>query len=138
MFALFAVAQGEALSGLAPVLRDALLRAQFAGQTATYRATNPGARFEVVELEDEPVGRVVSSAGAEAVTLLDLTVAPDRRGRGVGTAVLRGLQHEARAAGVPLRLSVLSTNAGARRLYARLGFAPAGDTDTHLHLQWTP
>lgn len=138
LFAVFAAALGETLAGVDTALRDTLLRVQFAGQDATYRAAHPGARFEVVEVGGAPVGRVISDAAADAVTVLDLAVTPDRRGQGIGAAVLRAFQDEARAAGVPLRFSVLRSNAGARRLHERLGFVPAGGTETHLHMQWFP
>ncbi|MFJ4870500.1 GNAT family N-acetyltransferase [Streptomyces sp. NPDC088757] len=48
-------------------------------------------------------------------------LAPGAQGRGLGTAVLRGLLDRADAAGVPVRLVVLRGSA-ARRLYEREGF----------------
>lgn len=137
LFALFAAAQGDTLAGFDPKLREMLLRQGFAGQAATYRVAHPAARFDIVEEDGASAGRLVTVLSVEALVLLDVAVHPERRGRGLGTRLLRDLQAEARAAGVPLRLSVLRSNAGARRLYMRLGFVPAGDTDTHIHMRWT-
>ena len=52
-------------------------------------------------------------------------IAPDFRGKGLGTAVLELIRHEAGAMGVQaLHLEVAKTNHRAKRLYERLGFIP--------------
>lgn len=52
-----------------------------------------------------------------------IVVRADSRGRGIGTALLRGVVEVARATGArTIRLDVVDTNPGARRLYERLGF----------------
>ena len=61
-----------------------------------------------------------------------LCIAPDWRGRGIGTALIEAVAAEGRARGYPaLRVDVVDRNARARALYERLGFAldrttPAG------------
>jgi ribosomal protein S18 acetylase RimI-like enzyme len=137
LFALFAAAQCDCLAALDPALRHALLHHQFIGRDAAYRAAYGSARFEVVEVSGEPAARLVTHLSTQALTLVDLAVSPARQGCGIGTALLGALQAEARSVGVPLRLSVVRTNAGARRLYRRLGFMPVGETETHLDLRWT-
>jgi GNAT superfamily N-acetyltransferase len=66
---------------------------------------------------------------------LAVATVPDRRGTGLGGALLRGLVAAAAAAGAPaLSLSVRRGNP-ARRLYERHGFAPVGrvgESDTML------
>jgi GNAT superfamily N-acetyltransferase len=64
-------------------------------------------------------------------------VVPARQGRGLGSSILRDLQEQARAVGVPVRLSVLEANR-ARALYERHGFVVVGETDTVYRLQWRP
>ena len=77
----------------------------------------------------EPVGHVNvgwsrSKLGAPA--LGDMFVLPDRRSRGVGTALAHGAERLIASRGHSrLTLSVAETNLGARRLYERLGFEPA-------------
>ncbi len=57
----------------------------------------------------------------------ELYVAPERRGAGLGRALLRALEGEARAAGVgQLHLEVERENGAARRLYVQEGFASTG------------
>jgi len=72
------------------------------------------------------------------IFLADIEVLPELQGRGVGSAVIRDLQAEARSAGLPLRLQVLRVNHAARRLYERLGFQLAGGTDTHDFMLYRP
>ncbi|MBW7920562.1 MAG: GNAT family N-acetyltransferase [Rubellimicrobium sp.] len=56
-----------------------------------------------------------------------LFVAPDARGRGIGTALILALEAEARRRGHDeLRLEVIDENIRARALYERLGFAVVG------------
>jgi ribosomal protein S18 acetylase RimI-like enzyme len=142
LFALFASAHGASLAGLDPPLRDRLLRQGFAGQRTTYRARYPAACFEVIELDSVSIGRIVTDRGADAVTLVDIVLLPEWRRRGLGTRLIGETMAAARSAGLPLRLSVSADNPGARRLYARLGFAAVRADDLHhdLHhdLAWTP
>ncbi len=52
-------------------------------------------------------------------------VSPRMRGRGIGTRLLRGLLEYAAEEGyLSVRLDVIDTNRGARRLYERVGFVP--------------
>ncbi|TGD44919.1 GNAT family N-acetyltransferase [Pseudotabrizicola sediminis] len=53
-----------------------------------------------------------------------ICVAPDQRGRGIGSALVVALMAEAVRRGYPaIRLEVIDTNIRARALYERLGFA---------------
>ena len=106
-------------------------------------------------LADETVGRIyVAREGARVVAMAallysistaegglaasfeDLIVVPDRRGRGIASALLRFVIEEARKQGV-LRLTLLtdSHNKRAQALYAKAGFSPSGMLPMRLHLQ---
>ena len=106
-------------------------------------------------LADESVGRIyVARDGGRVVamaTLLysistaegglvasfeDLVVLPERRGRGIGSALVRFVVAEARKQGV-LRLTLLtdSHNKRAQELYAKAGFRASGMLPMRLHLQ---
>jgi ribosomal protein S18 acetylase RimI-like enzyme len=72
---------------------------------------------------------------APDVPELSIGVAPDSRGRGVGTALLRRLVEETRAAGHrALSLSVETDNP-AVRLYERFGFERVGYVGTSWTMQ---
>ncbi|HWU13820.1 MAG TPA: GNAT family N-acetyltransferase [Caulobacter sp.] len=138
--ALFRTSRGPGWDQL-PLPADMMARImeqQFHAQTQGYRAAYPRARFEIVTQGAEPVGRLATHRGADALHLIDIAVVPERRGQGIGGAVLRTLMDEAVATGAPLTLQVARDNLDAQRLYHRLGFALAGADETHLTLCWTP
>ena len=104
----------------------------------TYRSHYPRARFEIVEDADRAVGRIVTDRGADSLTLVDIALLPEWRGRGFGTRLLTEAMDEARAAVLPLRLSVIAHDPGPRRLYERIGFVPVRSGGLHTELVWTP
>jgi ribosomal protein S18 acetylase RimI-like enzyme len=60
---------------------------------------------------------------AQFVELIEIGVATQRRGRGIGQALHdRVVCHWAAAGATEIRLTVIAFNAGARRFYERLGF----------------
>lgn len=85
---------------------------------------------QVVEIDGRPVGLWKLWRQPEAWWILQVQLMPEVQGRGIGTALVRGLQAEARAAGMPLKLKVLRSNP-ALRLYRRLGFVIVGE-DEHV------
>jgi ribosomal protein S18 acetylase RimI-like enzyme len=137
--ALFRASRGAAWDQL-PLAADMLakiMEQQFLAQTQGYRSAFPQARLEIVTLDGDPVGRLATHRDAKAVHLIDIALVPERRGQGVGEAILRTLMDEAGKAGTPLTLQVARDNLGAQRLYHRLGFVLTAANDTHLTLRWS-
>ena len=138
--ALFQTSRGPGWDQL-PLPADMLARVmeqQFHAQTQGYRAAYPRARLEIVTVGAEPVGRLATDRSADALHLIDIAMVPERRGQGIGGAVLRALMDEAATTGTPVTLQVARDNLDAQRLYHRLGFALAGVDETHLSLRWGP
>lgn len=84
---------------------------------------------QIVEVDGRPVGLWKLHREPHQWWILQVQLMPEQQGRGIGAALVRGLIDEARAAGVALKLKVLTQNP-ARRLYERLGFVIVG-TDEH-------
>ncbi|MCV7254629.1 GNAT family N-acetyltransferase [Mycobacterium hackensackense] len=59
-----------------------------------------------------------------------IEIAPDHQGRGIGGRILQRIRDDAFAQHKSVRLRVLEVNAGARRLYHRLGFVEVARTGT--------
>lgn len=73
------------------------------------------------------LGYAVMSIGAGEAHILNLCVAPDHRGSGLGSRLLAHLIAEARTGGAAsLFLEVRPSNKAARRLYSAAGFCRAG------------
>ena len=137
-FRLFCDARPDlALLPLATEVRDQLMTMQFRAQTLSYRAQAPAARFDIMELEGTPIGRIVVDRPGTMIHIVDQALSPPFRNLGIGSAIMRALMGEAEQAGLPLRLQVASDNAAALRLYLRLGFVPAGGAGAfHTMLEW--
>jgi ribosomal protein S18 acetylase RimI-like enzyme len=106
-------------------------------QNQGFRVAFPEAEQGIVACDGQPIGRVVSEAGPDRLHLVDLAFMPDARAQGHGSAVLRALQAWAAARGLALTLSVSHANAGAARLYARLGFESVASDALQQRLRWS-
>lgn len=134
-FALFCEARPD-LALLPAALRDGIMQMQLRARDLGHRQQFPQARYDIVALGAEPVGRIAWDQGGGVLHLIDIALIAARRGRGVGTALMRALMAEARAAGCAMRLSVASGNAGAARLYRRLGFATVEERAADAVMEW--
>jgi ribosomal protein S18 acetylase RimI-like enzyme len=129
-------APGEDLPALDAPLRERLMRQQFYGQAASYRASYPDARFEIVEHDGAPIGRIVTARTPDAVLIIDIALIASWRRRGIGARLVNGVLEEARAADLQVRLSVFANNAAALRFYLRLGFRPIASSAIDTRLEW--
>ncbi|MCC8537794.1 GNAT family N-acetyltransferase [Xanthomonas axonopodis pv. poinsettiicola] len=128
---------------LAPVpwpeaTKRAFLQQQFALQRAHYRQHFAGAEFSIVEVEDLRIGRLYLHRAATHLTVVDISLLPEWRGRGIGSQLIVHVQALAREAGCTVSLHVLHANPAAQRLYGRLGFVAGDSTQTHLQMHWHP
>lgn len=123
---------------LDPQLREQLNRHQFAAQTGSYRTQFAKARFDIIELNGERIGRIVVDRPGNELHIVDQAIVPHMRNKGLGTAMMRVLMDEAAGAGVPVRLTVASTNDPSLRLYQRLGFVETGAVPMYVEMHWHP
>jgi GNAT superfamily N-acetyltransferase len=117
--------------------KDEFVRQQFAAQDAYYREHYPGASLDVIEDEGDRVGRLYVHRRPAEIRLMDITLAPEARGRGIGSQLLRRLMDEAECEKKPLTIHVEVFNP-ARRLYDRLGFEAVEDRGVYQLLSWRP
>jgi ribosomal protein S18 acetylase RimI-like enzyme len=89
-------------------------------------------RLQIIELDGVAVGVIGFDTNAERLYIGPFEVDPDVQGRGVGSAAMTQVLAIANGASVPATLQVLQVNPDAKRLYERLGFEVAGETDTHV------
>jgi ribosomal protein S18 acetylase RimI-like enzyme len=125
-----------ALLPLDAAARDTLMRFQFQAQTLSYRTQFPDARFDIIELAGERIGRIVVNRPGTMTHIVDHVITPPLRNRGIGTALLQALMAEAGAAQIPVRLKVASSNDPSLRLYRRLGFTPIETVPLYIELEW--
>ena len=117
--------------------KEAFVRMQFQAQHAWYQEHYGDAQFDVVLIDGVPAGRLYVHRRAKEIRLVDISLMPELRGRGIGGALLRELMAEAEAAGKPLTIHVEKFNP-AMRLYLRLGFKPIEDRGPYDLMEWKP
>ena len=112
------------------------LRGQFEAQDRWWRLQTPDCAFQVIEIGGEAAGRLYVDRRRDEIRIVDLALLPAYRRAGTGSRLLRELQAEATAAGVPLTLHV-ERFSPARALYERLGFREIGAAgEVYLLLEW--
>jgi ribosomal protein S18 acetylase RimI-like enzyme len=113
------------------------MRWQFDLQRKHYGAHYSGAEFNVVMLGDVPVGRMYVLRQSDEFRLIEITIEPQFRGRGIGTSLIRNLQDDAERANVKVTLHAEPGNP-AVRLYQRLGFTAVEQRGMNLFFEWRP
>ena len=76
----------------------------------------------IIEVEGRAAGSLWLECQADSLYIHELQVLPELQGRGIGTAVVQNVIEQGADRGVPVTLSVVPANPGAKRLYERLGF----------------
>ncbi len=113
----------------------AFLRDQFALQDRHYAEHYTDAEFLILEKQGLLLGRLYLFRGGSDIRIVDISLLPDARNTGLGTALLLGVQGEARQTGRSVSIHVEKFNP-AQRLYRRLGFTEAGGDGPYWLMTW--
>ena len=141
LFRLYASTRQEEISawGWNHAQQEAFLRLQHTAQRRWYDVAYSGAEHRLIlknkEEKDEPIGRILVQRAKGVIELIDISLLPEHRNRGIGTALLRGLIEESRKSRATVRLQVLRNNEGAIRLYRRMGFAIVSEDEVRYHME---
>jgi ribosomal protein S18 acetylase RimI-like enzyme len=120
-----------------PGARAAFLDMQFTAQDQEYRRHNPDGRFDVIEVDGVPAGRLYVDLRPGDLRIVDIALLPSHRGLGIGARLLAALQAEAAVQGRIVSIHVEATNRAAE-LYERLGFVVAEVLGVYRRMEWTP
>lgn len=126
-----------ALVGWDEAQKAAFLKMQFEAQHEYYQTHYADADFQIILLSDQPIGRLYVARWQDEIRLVDISLLPEYRRAGIGTALLNRLFDEARTTNKPLRIHVEKFNP-ALHLYERLGFSAIADKGVYLFLEWRP
>lgn len=110
------------------------LRWQFDLQRKHYRLHYADAAFDVVLLESVPIGRMYVLRQAHDIRLMDISLLPEFRRRGIGGRLVQDLLGEAARTHTPVTLHVEPYNP-AVRLYERLGFTVIEERGINLFMR---
>lgn len=114
-------------------MRSQLLGVQYAGRRQSHGLNFPAAASRIIQADGANAGWILVNTAPDEVRIVDIMVLPALRGRGIATAVLRGIV--APTATVPVRLNVYITNHPAIRLYERLGFRRTGGDEAQHYME---
>lgn len=118
--------------------RRAFLEQQFGLQHRHYVTHYGDSDFLILEDAHGPVGRYYLQRAAPDHLIVDISLVPEARNRGIGAALIAASQAQAGVEGCGMHLHVATHNTDARRLYERLGFVvTATETDYH-RMRWKP
>ena len=115
-----------AVSGWPPETIALFLAQQHEAQHRHYRHYFPDALWLILERGGEPVGRLYLRQLETRLHIIDISLVPETRNRGLGTTILSDLLDHAHGRGEAVSIHVEKFNP-ARRLYARLGFEEVED-----------
>jgi ribosomal protein S18 acetylase RimI-like enzyme len=135
--ALYASTRADELaaSGWPEEFQKVFCAQQFAAQTAHYQSYYSAADFSIIVQKGRSLGRLIVLRTSETLRIVDISLLPQARGKGIGSLLMRSLLSEARAAGKSVCLNVEKRNR-AQRLYERLGFKMMADDGFSLHMEW--
>ncbi|HSW13538.1 MAG TPA: GNAT family N-acetyltransferase [Solimonas sp.] len=117
--------------------KRAFLDSQFALQHAYYQQHYPAARFDLLLEDSTPIGRLYVNRTPAEMRVIDISLIAERRGRGIGTRLLRGLCEEAAQTPACVSIHVEKFNP-AQALYRRLGFSLREERGAYDFLVWEP
>jgi ribosomal protein S18 acetylase RimI-like enzyme len=118
-----------------PEQKEAFVKMQYTAQKRHYAAEYPQATHEIICDGAIAVGRLYLLRSDEAFHILDITILPQHRQRGVGSTMLRRIMEEARQAGKPVTIYVENFNPSLE-LFRHLGFHTAAEHGFQLLLRW--
>lgn len=141
LFRLYAGTRQQEVSawGWSSAQQETFLRMQFNAQQRGYEMTYENAEHQIVILEDDAseenrIGRIMVLRAQGAVLLVDISLLPEYRGRGIGGGLIQDWVEQCNKDKFVVRLQVLKTNP-AQRLYERLGFLKMGEDELYFQME---
>jgi ribosomal protein S18 acetylase RimI-like enzyme len=121
-----------------PGLVRHFLRIQYTAQNRRFAQRFPGYERWVVMYDGQRAGRFFLHRSPSMLHLVEMTLLPEYRSRGIGSTLLRGVMDEAAAAGQSVSLRVARRNVRAASLYDTIGFRLVTMDDQDSYFEWTP
>ena len=117
--------------------KNAFISMQSTAQLAEYKTKFPGARFQVIIYNKKNAGRFFTGENETEIRLLDITLLPQFRGKGIGTDLLQQLKERSNNIQKKISLHVEATNP-ILKLYQRLGFIYIKNNGRHYYMERQP
>ena len=119
-------------------LAQHVLRIQHIAQERRFAGRFPDHQRYVVKEGDQPVGRLYVDETGPVLQVIDLTLMPRVRDRGLGTRIFQDLMAYAESRGLTVRLRIERRNERATMLWTGLGFELVSMDDLDNFFEWVP
>ena len=117
--------------------KESFLRMQFQAQHTHYQQHFSAGKFELVEVDGEPAGRLYQWRKSDEHRIIDIALLPNFRNRGIGRRIMGDILRDAGDANLPVLIHVEHNNP-AMNLYLRLGFKKLEDVGVYHLMRWSP
>jgi len=117
--------------------KETFLRMQFTAQYQYYIENYPSAKFQVIVLDGQSIGRLYVDRRVDQIRIMDITLLPNYQRRGIGSSLLNSILEEGAHHHLPVTIHVERFNP-ALHLYERLGFHLAEDKGVYYFMKWLP
>ena len=140
LFALHESVKGAefALMPVAEPIRRQLLTMQLRAMTMSYRSHFPAGHFEIITLNETPIGRLITDSGPDRFHIVYVALMPEWRNRGIGGTLMTSVLEEPRNQRLPCEATVAIDNLASRRYWSRLGFTERERDLTDLIMERRP
>jgi ribosomal protein S18 acetylase RimI-like enzyme len=130
--------KGADLALIAEAMRRQLLDMQFRAMTLGYRAAFPMARYDIITLNEAPIGRLITDLSQGWFHVVHIALLPEWRDHGIGRALMASVLEHPRHLGLRCEATVALDNLASLRLWTRLGFVERERDDANLVVEWRP
>ena len=103
--------------------KNAFLQQQFQLQHHHYTTNYKNACFQIIKLDEIPIGRLYVAELMDEIRIIDITILSEFRGKNIGTGLIEEILHDANNKNKVVQI-YLETNNQSANLFARLGFVP--------------
>ncbi len=125
-----------ALTGWSQSEIEEFLNMQFHLQHVQYMDNFKKASFDIIYINDTPVGRLYVDRGKNDILVIDIALQPEYRRQGICATIFRDLIEESEKKRLPIRLHVEHDNP-ILPYYAQLGFTQIDDTGVYYYMERT-
>ena len=117
--------------------KEAFVLMQSMAQLSEYKTKFPGAVFQIIIFNKKNAGRFYTWENDMEIRLIDITLLPQFRGKGIGTTLLGDLIKRSDKVQKKISLHVDPINP-ALQLYQRLGFIHVKNNGRHFYMERNP
>lgn len=117
--------------------KTAFTQMQSVAQLHEYKKKFPGALMQVVIFNKQNAGRFYTWESDAEIRLIDITLLPEYRGKGIGTKLLKDLIKRGKKIQKKISLHV-DPATPALHLYLRLGFIHVNNNGRHYYMEKYP